>query len=277
MRPRIRRVTWAANIGSVQDRMKELDMGKLDGRSAIITGGSRGAGAGIARVFAGHGADVAIIYRKDEASANETVAAIEAQGRRGYALAADIADYEQAKQAIDGAVAALGKVDILVNNAGIASRGRFVADTEIAELHRVLGVHFFGSYYCSQLVIPAMREQRRGDILFVTSSATKTHGAGGVPYGAAKAAMEALAKALAKEERRNGIRVNVMAPSLIESEMGRRLVRATRGVEDITTLHDESPFGKVLQPEELGDLAAFLCAEENFRVSGQVIYMDGGM
>jgi len=246
----------------------------LTGRKALITGGSRGAGKAIAQTFARYGADIVITYNRDIAAAQETVDSIKALGKEAFAIKVNISNYEEVQNAIDYSVRQMGSIDILVNNAGIASRGQTVAETAIEELHNVMDVHFFGSFHCCQLALPILRQAERADILFISSVATKTFSARGVPYGAAKAAMEALAKGLAKEERQNGIRVNVIAPSLFESEMGRRLVRATQGIENIRDLDEKSPFGVVLQPEEIGEIASFLCSNQNFRISGQVIYVD---
>jgi NAD(P)-dependent dehydrogenase (short-subunit alcohol dehydrogenase family) len=249
---------------------------RLHGRSALVTGGSRGIGRGVALVLAQEGADVAVLYRRDHEAARETVQAIRSLGRRAEAFQADVADVSQVQEAVSKAVAFLGKVDILVNNAGIASRGHTLADTEVEEMHRVMGVHFFGSFYCTKFVLPVMRQQPRGYIFFISSRATQAFAPRHVPYAAAKAALEAMARCLAKEERQYGIRVNVVAPGLVETEMGRRLVRATRGVQDIKELYPHMPFGRVIQPEDIGRLIAFLASSEAELISGQVIYVDGG-
>ena len=154
-----------------------------------------------------------------------------------------------------------GGIGILVNNAGIASRGQAVADTDPAEMERVVRVHAFGPHYLSKLVVPHMRSQGRGDIVMISSVATLGMGPRGAPYNMGKAAMEALALTLAKEEREHGIRTNIVAPSLTVTEMGRRLTRATTGVEDIHQLDARSPFGRVQHPGRRrrgGDLAGLL-------------------
>jgi NAD(P)-dependent dehydrogenase (short-subunit alcohol dehydrogenase family) len=120
-----------------------------------------------------------------------------------------------------------------------------------------------------------MRKRERGDIVMISSIVTDSYGANGAPYGMGKAAMEALAFTLAKEERRHGIHVNVVAPGLIESEMGRRLVKAG-GVEDISTLHQASPYGRVCQPEDVAAVVAFFCSADAGYVTGQRVRVDGG-
>src|SRR5450755_4678089 len=211
-------------------------MTMLDGRVALVTGGGRGIGKAIALGLAQDGADIAVNYRKNEAAALETVAEIEKLGRKARAYAASIDDYAQCEAMVNAAIADFGHVDILVNNAGNASRGQTVADTDPAELDRVIRTHAFGAWSCSKLVLPSMRTRPRGDIVMISSAATLHMGANSAPYNMAKAALEALAATLAKEERRHGIHVNVVAPGLVDTEMGRRLVKGAMGVSDIRTM-----------------------------------------
>ena len=251
-------------------------MAGLEGRVALVSGGSRGIGAGICLALARDGADVAINYRRDEEAAHAIQREIEALGRRARVYQAEVSDWEADQRMVEAVAADLGPVDILVNNAGIASRGHFVADTDPVEMERVVRTHLFGAFYLTKLVLPGMRTRPRGDIIMISSSATQSLGAGGAPYNMAKAAMEALAKTLAKEERENGIRVNVVAPGLVETEMGRRLIRATAGVEDLGAHAPNMPFGMVCQPEDIGATVAFLCSEGGRYITHQVIYVNGG-
>lgn len=249
----------------------------LEGRVALITGGDRGIGKGIALALAQEGADIAIYYRKDTKAAEEAVAEIESLGRRGLAFQVDISDYERLNEAVATVVKTLGKVDILINNAGIVSRGNFVADTGIEELQRVFSVNAFGPFMLTKLVLPYMRQQPRGDIIFISSDITITCAPGTAPYAMTKAALEILAKCLAMEERPYGIRVNVIAPSVVETEMGRRLVKGTRGVENIKDLYPVAPFNRVAQPYDIGNLCAFLVSEKGSYISGQVIFVNAGI
>lgn len=248
----------------------------LEGRSALVSGGSRGIGQGIALALAGAGADVAINYRRNEESARETVAQIQATGRKSAALQGDASDHEEVKQVVAQAIKVLGKLDIVVASAGIASRGRYVVDSEVAEFHRVINTHAFGALHLAKEALPYMRQNRRGDIIFISSVGAETCRPGGAPYAMAKAAIEALAKTLAKEERPHGIRVNVIRPGLVETEMGRRLAKARFGVEDIKDLYDTSPFGRVAQPYDIGNLAVFLASEQGGYITGEVIAVSGG-
>ena len=249
---------------------------ELAGRVALVTGGGRGIGKAIALGLAAAGADVAINYRKDESSAAETVGEIERLGRRAVSYAASVDDDAACAEMVERVLADFGAVDILVNNAGIASRGQTVADTDPAELERVWRTHAFASWMCSKLVLPSMRQRPRGDIVMISSAATVHMGANSAPYNMAKAALEALAWTLAKEERRNGIHVNVVAPGLVDTEMGRRLVKGAMGVENIRTMDERSPFGHVCTPEEVADAVRFVVSERASYVTGQRIGVDGG-
>jgi len=248
----------------------------LEGRVALVTGGGRGIGRAVSLALAEDGADVAINYRRDEQAASDTVADVEKLGRRAAKYQASIDSWDEDVAMVDAVLSDFGGVDILVNNAGIASRGNSVADTDPAEFERVWRTHAFGSFALSKLVLPSMRERPRGDIVMVSSNAT-VHMAGySSPYNVAKAGLEALARTLAKEERRHNIHVNVLAPGLVETEMGRRLVKGAMGVEDISTLDARAPFGHVCTPEEVADVIRFLVSDAGGYLTDQKLTIDGG-
>jgi NAD(P)-dependent dehydrogenase (short-subunit alcohol dehydrogenase family) len=222
------------------------------------------------------GADIAVVYRKDEEAANETVREIQRLSRKAAAFRAEAGDYESVKEAVNLAIAFFGKIDILVNNAGIASRGNAVYDTDAQEMERVMKTHVFGSFYFTQALLPILRQQPRGDILFISSIAVELMMPNGSPYNMAKTALEALALTLAKEEVGQGIHVNVIRPGLVETDMGSRLARATRGVKDIKDLYATSPFGRVGQPEDIGNAVVFLASEKAAYITGTIIKVSGG-
>jgi NAD(P)-dependent dehydrogenase (short-subunit alcohol dehydrogenase family) len=248
----------------------------LKGRVALVTGGGRGIGHAIALAMAGAGADVAVNYRRDEQAARQTVAEIERLGTRSVAYQASVDRADEDEAMAEQVLRDFGFVDILVHNAGIASRGNAVVDTDPAEIERIWRTHAFGAFLLSRLLVPSMRTRPRGDIVMISSAATINWGANSSPYNMAKASLEALAWTLAKEERRHGIHVNVVAPGLVETEMGRRLVRGAMGVDDIHTLDRGAPFGHVCRPEEVAGVVSFLVSEQAGYVTGQKIVVDGG-
>lgn len=248
----------------------------LSGRVALVTGGGRGIGKAISLALAEDGATIAVNYRRDEDAARETVAEIEKLGGRARAYAASVEDWDADQAMVEAVLADFGHIDILVNNAGIASRGQAVADTDPAEMERVVRTHAFGPHYLSKLVLPSMRTRPRGDIIMISSVAARGLGPMGAPYNMGKAAMEALAMTLFKEERRYNIRVNIVAPGLTETEMGSRLARATQGVQSMRDIDARSPFGRVCQPEDIADAVRFLVSERAFYITGQRIEVDGG-
>ncbi len=248
----------------------------LQGRVALVTGGGRGIGRAIALRLATDGAGVAVNYRKDEAAATETVETILAGGGDAAPFQGSVSSYEEATAVVDGVLARFGHVDILVNNAGITNRGTPVAKTPVEELERVMGTMAIGSHHMSQLVLSSMRDQPRGDIIMISSqSAIQTDPYGG-PYNMAKAAQEALAFTLAKEEARSGIRVNVVVPGLSNTDMGRRLVKAAMKVDDIHDLDSRFPLGRVGEPEDIAAAVSFLVSDGGSNITGQRLVVDGG-
>jgi 3-oxoacyl-[acyl-carrier protein] reductase len=251
-------------------------MTKLQDRIALVTGGSRGIGRGIALALAGEGAAVALTYRRDEEAARSAVGEIRAAGGTAECFSASIEDRDQIDAVVVQARGALGPIDILVSNAGIASRGHSVLETDPAELERVVATHAFAAHRLAQLVLPDMRARGRGDIVVISSSEVTHMRAGGAPYNMAKAAAEALALTLAHEEARSGIRVNIVAPGLVATDMGDRLVRAKLGRESASELDAEQPFGRVTRPEDVAGVVCFLVSDPGSMVTGQRIVVDGG-
>ena len=248
----------------------------LNGRLALITGGGRGIGRAISLALAEDGADIAIHYNRDDESAKATAKAIADLGRRVGIFRASLEDIEGLSTLMEAVQKELGDPGILVHNAGIASRGKSVAETQASEVDQLMRVHAFAPHELSKQALPGMRKHERGDIIMVSSAATQFDAGGGAPYNMAKAAMESLARTLAAEERRNGIRVNIVAPGLGETEMGRRLVKATSGLDDLRKLENKMPFGRICQPEDIADAIRHLVSERSGYVTGQRLGIDGG-
>ena len=247
----------------------------LKGRVALVTGGSRGIGHAIALALAEDGADIAVNYRREDAEAAQTVAAIKALGRRAAAFKASVDVFEEDVAMVERVQNELGPISILINNAGIASRGNTVADTDPLEMARVVGIHAFAPFYLSKLVLPQMRGTKRGDIIVISSVATLFFAARGAPYNMGKAAGEAFAYTLAKEERPHNIYVNVVAPPLTDTDMGQRLAKSL-GIAQIHDLDKSAPFGHVCAPEDVANVVRFLVSERNTYVSGEKISIHGG-
>jgi len=247
----------------------------LAGRVALVTGGGRGIGRAIVLALAADGADVAVNYRRDADAATDTVTAVEELGRRARAYQASVDSLDDDRALAEAVLADFGHVDILVHNAGVASRGATVVDTDPTELERVVRTHALGPHHLCQALVPQMRTRPRGDVVFISSVATLTMAANGGPYNMAKAAMEALALTLAREERAHGIRVNIVAPGLVDTTMGQRLMRAVAGVEDLRTLDPVMPFGRVCRPSDVAEVVRWLVSDGAGYVTGQKINVDG--
>jgi 3-oxoacyl-[acyl-carrier protein] reductase len=246
-------------------------MGKLDGRAALVTGGSRGIGRGIALAFAREGASVAINYRRDEAAARATVEEIERLGRPAIALQADVAEWPQVERMAAEAVAALGALDIVVANSGVASRTQSVWDMDIDHWHRVIAVDLHGAFYTCKATAKGLVDRRRGSIILVSSIGADVCGPLGAPYYVAKAAVNALTKSLAKECAPAGVRVNCIAPGLIETDMGTRMMKYYGDA-----LLSGIPLGRPGQPDDIGRAAVYLASDDSSFVTGKILRVDGG-
>lgn len=222
------------------------------------------------------GAAVAVNYRRNEEAARATVNEICAAGGTAECYAASVDARDQIDVMVERVRGSLGPIDILISNAGIASRGQSVLDTDPAEVQRVIATHALSAHRLAQLVLPDMRERGRGDIIVISSSEVSHMRANGAPYNMAKAAAEALALTLAHEEAGNGVRVNIVAPGLVATDMGDRLVRAKLGRTSVTELDSEQPFGRVTRPEDVAEVVCFLVSGRGSMVTGQRIVVDGG-
>jgi NAD(P)-dependent dehydrogenase (short-subunit alcohol dehydrogenase family) len=247
-----------------------------DRRVALVSGGGRGIGRAVSLALGAAGFDVAVNYRRDGDAAAATVDEIVALGvaARGYQAAVDDAD--QVAVMVAAVAADFGRVDALVHCAGNASRGHFVVDTDPSEPMRLFGVHAAGAHHLCRLTVPYMRQQGRGDVVLVSSIVADEPRPGMAPYVMAKAALEILGRTLAMEERANGIRVNVVAPGLVATEMGDRLIRATQGRDRAADLDAVAPFGRVCRPEDIAAAVAFLMSDAGGYITGQRLAVDGG-
>ncbi|OZC63661.1 oxidoreductase [Rhodococcus sp. 15-725-2-2b] len=248
----------------------------LAGRTALVTGGSRGVGAGVARELAHLGADVAITYNRRPEDAEDVLTAVRRTGVRAMALQLDVADTDSAAGAVEQIAETLGVVDLFVSNAGIASTGRSIARTSLEEFGRLMAVHAWGPIALIQHLLPGMRALDRSDIVMVSSAVTATHPPATGPYVIAKQAMESACKVLALEEREHGVHVNIVAPGLVATDMGRRLVGAGGESSDFDSTAATSPFGRVCTPADVGAVVGFLTGSAAEYLTGVRLAVDGG-
>ncbi|MBI1815588.1 MAG: SDR family oxidoreductase [Deltaproteobacteria bacterium] len=246
-------------------------MGKLDGKIALVTGSSRGIGRGIALEFAREGADVAVNYRRDEAAAKETVRAIEALGRKAIAIHADVAEWPQVQAMVERALGHFGRLDIVVANSGVASRVQSVWDLDVEHWHKVIGVNLHGVFYTCKATAKHLVDRGQGSIILISSIGADACGAMGAPYYCAKAAVNALTKSLARECAPSRVRVNCIAPGLIMSDMGEKMVKFYGD-----TLIAGIPLGRPGQPEDIGKAAVYLASDDASFVTGKILRVDGG-
>jgi 3-oxoacyl-[acyl-carrier protein] reductase len=246
-------------------------MARLDGRTALVTGASRGIGRGIAIELAREGADVAVNYRRDEDAARATVTEIERLGRRAIAVQADVADWPAVEGMVAGVLEAFGELDIVVANSGVASRAQTVWDMDLDHWHRVIGVDLHGAFYTCRATAKRLVDQRRGSIILVSSIGADVCAPLGAPYYVAKAGVNALTKTLAKECAPAGVRVNCIAPGLIETDMGTRMMKAYGDA-----ILSGIPLGRPGQPEDIGRAAVYLASDDASFITGKILRIDGG-
>jgi 3-oxoacyl-[acyl-carrier protein] reductase len=237
--------------------------GALQGHTALVTGGSRGIGAAIVRSLAQAGAAIAINYRERAREADALVKSISEAGGRAIAIAADVSQSDAVAQMVKRANADLGPVDILINNAGIAiTRG--VDDLSEADFDQTIAVNLKSVFLCTQAVLP-MRRKGWGRIVNISSGAARGAGSIGPHYNASKAGIEGLTRGYAARLVKEGITVNAVAPSLIETDM----------MKDQHNLVSRIPIGRFGKSEEVAQAVMMLL--DNPYMTGQTVAMSGGM
>lgn len=243
----------------------------LTGKTAIVTGGSRGIGRAIAVALAAEGANVAVIYAGNTAAAEETLDFITEQGGRAVSLQCDVSDSAAVADMVKAVKEQFGTIDILVNNAGITRDGLLMRMKE-SDWQAVIDTNLTGTFYCTKAVTKWMMKQRSGSIINITSVVGQTGNAGQANYAAAKAGVIGFTKSVAKELASRNIRSNAVAPGCIATDM-----TAVLGEDVIDGMVRNIPLGRVAQPEEVAKAVVFLASENASYITGQVLNVDGGM
>lgn len=242
----------------------------LEGKSAIVTGGSLGIGTAIALKLAEHGANVAINYRKHKEEAEAVITQIRNFGSKALLVQSDISNFADADKMVKAVIGNFGRIDILVNNAGINWDGVIWKMTE-EQWDSVLNINLKGYFNYIRAVSPIFREQQSGKIINVTSINGLRGKFGQSNYSASKAGIIGLTKAVARELGKYGINVNAVAPGLIETDM---MKNADESVK--TAALSDIVIGRIGQPDDVANLVAFLCSDLARHITGEVIKVDGG-
>lgn len=243
----------------------------LSGKTALVTGGSRGIGRAAAQLLARRGARVVLTYARDEEAARQTVAGIESLGGVAEAEKLDVTSYAQTESTVAAVAKRLGKLDIVVANAGISIDGLLLRLRE-QDLDSTFAVNVKGALACAQAAIKPMMRARAGRIIFVSSVVGQMGNAGQVAYAASKAALIGAAKSLAREYASRNITVNALAPGYVETDMTAALEPAQR-----EAMLAAVPLGRAASADEIAASILFLASDEAAYITGQVLAANGGM
>jgi 3-oxoacyl-(acyl-carrier-protein) reductase len=243
----------------------------LNGKTAVVTGGSRGIGRAIALRLAEDGADIAVVYAGNAAAAEETCESIRQLGQKAQAFCCDVSDFAKTEQLVADITAEFGGIDILVNNAGITRDGLAVSMSE-DDFDRVIGTNLKGAFNMIRHTYRQFMRKRAGRIINITSVAGIMGNAGQANYSSAKAGMIGLTKTIARELAARNVTCNAIAPGFVETDMTAALSEKVReaGVATI-------PMKRMGSPRDIANLAAFLAGDEAGYITGEVIRIDGGL
>lgn len=243
----------------------------VQGKNAIVTGGSQGIGRAIALKLAENGANVAILYVGDRERGAETVKEIEALGVKAMEVYCNVADFEESKAAVDEVVKTFGSVDILINNAGITRDNLILKMTE-AEFDSVINVNLKGTFNMIKHTYPLFMRQRYGRVVSISSVVGIGGNKGQANYSASKAGIIGMTKSAAKELASRGVTYNAIAPGFIETDM-----TAVLPEEAKKAMCDQIPAKRTGKPEDVANLALFLASDMAAYITGEVVRCDGGM
>ncbi len=252
-------------------QIEPIKTGELLGKVALVTGGSRGIGAAVCRVFAREGADVAVNYLENEKAAGEVAASIENLGRKALKIKCDVSDFDDAGRMVQRVAQELGHVDIVVNNAGILRDHRLVNMSK-EDWDEVIRVNLNGVFYVTKHAAKVMIEQEKGGhIINMSSIIGQSGNYGQCNYAAAKAGIVGFTKSVAKELARHSITVNAVAPGFTETELIAGLPDEVRH-----RLVEQVPMKRFANPEEVAELVLYLASSKAGYITGQVMTVSGG-
>lgn len=247
-------------------------MAKLDGKVALVTGGSKGIGAAIAAALAAEGARVVVNYVSSKAGADAVVAAIRSAGGEAIAVQADVSDADQAQALVTRAVQEFGRLDVLVNNSGVYEMGPLEQMTQ-DQYRRMFDINVLGVLLTTQAALDHLGEG--GSVINVSSSITTIAPANSAVYTGSKGAVDAITRVLAKELGPRGIRVNAILPGMVETEGS--IAAGYIGSDMQTGIVAMTPLGRVGQPDDISGVAVFLASDDAGWVTGQLLSASGGL
>ena len=245
-------------------------MGKLTGKVALVTGASRGIGRAIAIEFAKEGASIVINYSRDDEGAKKTLEEVKKANGYGVIVKQDISSLDSCRLMIEEIISTMGKIDILVNNAGISNIGLFM-DADESDIAKIINTNLMGPVYLTKYALQYMVPKKSGNIINTSSMWGDVGASCEVLYSTTKGGINLFTKSLAKELAMSNIRVNGIAPGVIDTKMNEVFSE-----DDRKSLEDEIPLGRFGTPEEIGKLAVFLASDDSSYITGQVIRADGG-
>ncbi|WP_418401609.1 3-oxoacyl-[acyl-carrier-protein] reductase [Anaerotignum lactatifermentans] len=241
----------------------------LKGKTAIVTGGSRGIGAAICKRFAEQGANIALLYAGNTQKAEETKAALQEMGVKAEAYQCNVADAEQVAAVCKQIIKDFGGADILVNNAGI-TKDKLVPMMKVPDFDSVVDTNLKGAFYMIKQLYPVFMKQKSGKIINISSISGLMGNPGQTNYSASKAGLIGLTKSVAKELASRNVNCNAIAPGFVATDM-------TENLSENNALVDHIPMKRFAQPEDIANLALFLASDQSDYITGEVIRIDGGL